>query len=61
MQYGCEETSKERVLAFCRRSDEALQLVLGRTAYATVRRWGVVAVLLVLGAVIATAAGVPPH
>ena len=61
MQYGCEESSKERALAFCRRSDEALQFVLGRTAYATARRWGLVVILLVLGAVIATAAGVPSY
>ena len=61
MQYGCDETQKKRILAFCQHSDEALLFVLGRTAYATARRWGSVAILLILCAVIATAAGVPPR
>lgn len=59
MQYGCDETRKERVLAFCRHSDNLLQFLLGRTAYATARRWGAIAALLILCAAAVTAAGVP--
>jgi hypothetical protein len=59
--YGCNETEKESVLAFCQHSDRILQFMLGNTAYATVQRWGVILILTILAAIAASAAGVSPR
>ncbi|MGH7039250.1 MAG: hypothetical protein ACREE4_12085 [Stellaceae bacterium] len=61
IQYGCKEEEKEKVLASCQHSDRILQFVLGSTAYATGRRWGTILVLIIIAAIAASAAGLPPR
>ena len=61
IQYGCKEEEKEEVLASCQQSDQVLQFVLGSTAFATGRRWGVILILIILAAMAGSAAGLSPR